>query len=256
MPTLSKAQLIEPESPWGAAFDQMYLELCSTRVPILTALGFYAEHNLPAPKENSDAVPTKDEEEQLRAIASALTVAAAASAIIPTGIMVATLEKVQSNPRLLMTGELPQPVEWEITCHYQRADEPSGTHWRDVWGDQVAAFPGEVEQPIEANIKKAAASALKQMQNGRKRGRTYNRANQILADRLGEIFRGSGQPIRRSNEPVMRHGEPVYVEGGGPFYDFLELVSKPLQRHLRGRGLAPVTVATIVRLVTDDFPKT
>jgi hypothetical protein len=47
----------------------------------------------------------------------------------------------------------------------------------------------------------------------------------------------------------------VYVEGGGPFYNFLELVLKPLQRHLRDRGLAPVTVAKIVRVVTDNFPK-
>src|ERR1700704_1004275 len=40
MPTLSKAQLVEPESPWGAAFDRMYLELCQNRIPILMALGF------------------------------------------------------------------------------------------------------------------------------------------------------------------------------------------------------------------------
>ena len=53
----------------------------------------------------------------------------------------------------------------------------------------------------------------------------------------------------------MRHGKLVYVEGGGPFYDFLDLVLKPLQRYLSDRGLAPVTVATIVTLVTDDFPK-
>jgi hypothetical protein len=45
MPTLSKAQLIQPESPWGAAFDRTYLELCQDRVRILTALGFYAEHD-------------------------------------------------------------------------------------------------------------------------------------------------------------------------------------------------------------------
>jgi hypothetical protein len=133
-------------------------------------------------------------------------------------------------------------------------NEPQGTHWRDVWGDQVAAFPGEVEQPTDANISKAARAAIATIQESRKPGRTHNRADQILADRLGQIFRGSGQPIRRSNEPVMRDGKSVYVEGGGPFYRFLELVLKPLQRYLRERGLAPVTVATIVRLVTDDFP--
>src|SRR5437588_6270847 len=112
MPTLSQAQLIEPVSPWKAAFDQMYLELCRDRIPILTALGFYAEHDLPPPEENSDAPPTKNEAEELRQIASALTVAAAASGTMPAGVMVATLLKVSKNPSLFFTRELPAPVEW------------------------------------------------------------------------------------------------------------------------------------------------
>ena len=254
MPTLSKAQLVESESPWGAGFDLMYLELCGDRIPILTTIDFYAKHDLPPPPENSKAILTKDEQEELRQIASALTVAAAASTTMPTAVLVASLLKVSKKPSLFFTRELPEPVEWAMACDYQRGDEQPGTHWRDVWGDQVARYPGEVEQPTEANIAKAARAALATIQESRKPGRTYNRADQILADRLGEIFRGSGQPIRRCNEPVMRHGESVYVEGGGPFYDFLELVLKPLQRYLRERRLAPVTVATIVRLVTNDFP--
>ena len=137
---------------------------------------------------------------------------------------------------------------------HQRGDEPPGTLARHL-GRPGRASSRASRAPIEASIKEAAACALKQMQNGRARGRTYNRADQILADRLGEIFRQSGQPIRRRREPVMRQGKLVYMEGG-PIYDFLELVLKPLQRHLRDRGLAPVTVATIVRFVTDDFPKT
>jgi hypothetical protein len=36
------------------------------------------------------------------------------------------------------------PVEWALAGDYQRGEEPPGTHWRDVWGDQVARFPGEV----------------------------------------------------------------------------------------------------------------
>jgi hypothetical protein len=255
MPTLARALLTEPECPWAEPFDQMYLELCRNRGPILTARGFYAEHDLPAPQVNSDAIPTADEETELRQIASALTVAAATSAAMPDAQLIATLSKVSNNPSLFLARELPAPVEWAIACEYQRTDEPRGTHWRDVWGDQVATFPGEVEEPAEANIAKAAAAALAGIQKTRKAGRPYNQANQILAKRLSEIFRGSGQPIRRRNVPVMRHGEAVYVEGGGPFYDFLELVLKPLQQYLRQRQLAPVTVATIVRLVTDDFPK-
>jgi hypothetical protein len=131
MPTLSKAQLIEPESPWGATFDQMYTQLCRDRAPILTTLGFYIEHDLSPPE---DAIPTKDEEEELRQIASALTVAAAASAEMPIGVLIATLKKVSKNPSLFFARELPQPVEWAIADDYRRGDELPGTHWRDVWG--------------------------------------------------------------------------------------------------------------------------
>ena len=46
MPTLARAELTEPESPWGEPFDQMYNVLCRDRVPVLTARGFYAEHDL------------------------------------------------------------------------------------------------------------------------------------------------------------------------------------------------------------------
>jgi hypothetical protein len=254
MPTLAKAQLIEPLSPWGAAFDQMYLQLCRDRVPILAALGFYAEHDLSPPEVISDAIPTKDEEEELRQIASALTVAAAASADMPTGVLVATLQKVSKDPSLFFARELPQPVEWAIADDYQRADEPPGTHWRDVWGDQVATFPGEVEQPTDLNIAKAASAASATIQETRKAGRTRNLADQILAVRLGAIFRRSGQPIRRRNEPVMRRGKLVFVEGG-PVYDFLELVLKPLRAYLHQRQLAPVTTETVVRCITDNFPK-
>jgi hypothetical protein len=254
MPTLAKAQLIEPESPWAAPSEKMYQELCRDRRLILTALGFYAKRDLPLPEEDSEGVPTTEEERELLPIAGALAAAAVESTVMPTAVLVASLLKVSKKPSLFFTRELPAPVEWAIACDYQRGEEPLGTHWRDVWGDQVARFPGEVEQPTEANIAKAARAAIATIQESRKPGRTHNRADQVLADRLGEIFRGSGQPIRRRNEPVMRDDKVVYVEGGGPFYHFLELVLKPLQRYLRERGLLEVTVATIVRLVTDDFP--
>jgi hypothetical protein len=111
-----------------------------------------------------------------------------------------------------------------------------------------------VEEPTEPNIAKAAAAAITRIQETRKAGRPYNAADQILAVRLGAIFRRSGHPIRRRREPVMRRDAVVYVESG-PVYDFLELVLRPLRAHLRERGLAPVTTETIVRRITDDFPK-
>jgi hypothetical protein len=52
----------------------------------------------------------------------------------------------------------------------------------------------------------------------------------------------------------MRRDEVVYVESG-PVYDSLELVLKPLRAHLREKLLAPVTTETIVRRITEDFPK-
>jgi hypothetical protein len=93
MPTLAKALLIEPESAWGAPSDKMYQELCQDRVPILTALGFYAKRDLPTPEENSDGVPTTDEETELLPIAGALVAAAEASTVMPTAVLVATLKK-------------------------------------------------------------------------------------------------------------------------------------------------------------------
>ena len=137
-----------------------------------------------------------------------------------------------------------------IACNYQRGDEKPGTHWSDVWGDQPAIFEGQVEVPTDANIKKAALAAIVRIQSTRKRGRRLNAANQVLADRLGEIFRQSGQPIARHRRADMRRGKLVYVEDG-PFYDFLRLVLPPLQAYLRERRLAPVTIDTIVRLATE-----
>jgi hypothetical protein len=123
MPTLAKAQLIESISPWRAAYDRMYLELRHDRAAILSAIGFYVEHGL-NPPEDPDAIPTDQEEDELRQIASALTVAAAASQAMSAGVLVATLAKVSKNPSLLFGRELPQAVEWSIACDYQRAEEP------------------------------------------------------------------------------------------------------------------------------------
>src|SRR3954454_14464103 len=163
MPTLAKPLLIEPESPWGVDF---YKELCRNRVAILSAVGFYAEHGLSAADVDPEADPTELEAEELREIAGALSVAAAASAVMPDRVLIASLHRVAKNPGLLLTRELPAPVEWAIASVYQRADEPPGTHWRDVAGDQLARSPGEVEQPTELNIANAACVVMEAIQQG------------------------------------------------------------------------------------------
>ena len=132
------------ESPWLETWDRMYRDLCLNRGPILTALGFYAEHDLPVPGIDLVGKLTEDEEAELRPIASALTRAAAASEVMPTGVLIATLKKVSKSPSLFFSGQLPAAVEWEIASNYQRSDEKPATNWRDVWGDQPALFEGQV----------------------------------------------------------------------------------------------------------------
>jgi hypothetical protein len=247
MPTLYKPQLIESESPWLAPSDRMYRLLCLNKGPILMALGFYAERDLAPPDPNEQHELTNEEEAELRPIASALTAAAAASEVMPNGILVASLKKISMVPSLFFTGALPGPVEWALACRYQRDDETPGTHWRDVWGNQPSTFEGEVQVPTELNLERAAKSAMRSMP--RKRGPPANPANQVLAHRLGEVFRLSGQRIVRHQDVVMAGGKAVLI-GVGPFFDFLNLVLPPLQGHLRERRLAPVTIETIVRLAT------
>jgi hypothetical protein len=253
MPTLAKAQLTEVESPWLEIWHRMYDYLCLNRGPILTMLGFYAEHNLPTPEVGSTSNVTNDEEAALGQIATALTLAAVASEDMPSGVLIATLKRVSKTPSLFLSGQLPAAVEWIIARNYRRGDEKRAMHWRDVWGDQPARFEGQVEIPTEPNIARAAISAICGLQKVRRRGRPYNPTIRLLADSLGDIFRRSGQPIVRHRQPDMLYGKLVFIESG-PFYDFLKLVLPPLQRHLRERELAAVTVDTIVRLVTEDFP--
>jgi hypothetical protein len=229
----------------------MYEDLCLRRRVILTVLGFYAEHDLPSSGPDLIGNLSKDEEAELRQIASALILALAASEVMPTGVLIASLGKVSKNPSSY-PGDLPAAVMWEIASNYQRSDEKPSTNWRDVWGNQPALFEGQAEVPNECNIARAAVSAIGRLQSARRRGRPYNPANRVLADHLGEIFRRNGQLIVRQRQWETRHGKPVLVEGG-PFYDFLNLVVPPLQRHLRERELAPVTVDTIVRLVVEDL---
>jgi hypothetical protein len=251
MPTLSKAQLIQRESPWQNASDRIYQELCRNRVPILVSLGYYKEHNLPVPEADPPEALSQDEETEIKPIAGALSVAAGASQVLPRGELIATLKRVSKEPCLLRQGQLPEEVEWAIARSYQRLDELPGTHWYDVWHGKVAFPKGKVEVPTDHNITKGALAALGLAQSAKMRGRPPNLANQILADELGHIFRRSGQRIVRRRIRIKRHGKTAFIEGG-PFYDFLGLVLTPLQKYLHERKLSPVTIDSIVRIATEN----
>jgi hypothetical protein len=168
------------------------------------------------------------------------------------GVLVATFKQVLKSPDLYFSGGLPGAVVWELASEYRRNDEKPGTHALDIWGGRSLFGEGQTEVPTESNIARAAESAIRRLQNTRRRGRPSNPANQILADLLGDIFRRSNQKIVRRLEPVMRGDKLVWIECGR-FYDFLNLVLSPLQQCLRERKLL-VPPETIVRLVTQDFP--
>jgi hypothetical protein len=79
MPTLSKPQLFERESPWRRESDRFLQKLCRKGVPILARLNYYAERDLPVPEADQLEVLVQDEEIELKRIAGALTFAAEAS---------------------------------------------------------------------------------------------------------------------------------------------------------------------------------
>jgi hypothetical protein len=160
MPTLSKPELIERQSPWDEASEQFYQELCLNRVPILVSLGYYEERNLPVPELGHEEMLSRDEETEIKSITGALTQAADASEILPRAVLIATLKQVSKEPCLFRHGQLPEYVEWAIARNYQRCDEKPGTHWQDVWSGKLAFPEGVAEVPTELNIGRGSGNWL------------------------------------------------------------------------------------------------
>jgi hypothetical protein len=177
MPTLYKAKLTEFETPWQKSWERMYRQLRLKRAPILTLMGFYAEHDLPIPRTDPGSNLTKDEDTELERIATSLTLAIVASEAMPVGVRIATLKKVARNPSSFFSGQLSGEIEWVIACNYRRSDEKAGTNWQDVLGKQPGHFDSQVEIPTERNIARAALYAVSRIQSARRRGRPYNPAN-------------------------------------------------------------------------------
>jgi hypothetical protein len=250
MPTLYKAELTEPEPPMKEMVDRMSKETEANARAILDALGYYAERDLKIPPKERKL--TEEEKIELDPIVNALIDAAVASVLMKDGVLISTLKKVAKNPSLFFTGELPAAVQWQMAISYQRDDEKLGTFAMDIWGSEqtICAYP--LERPTEANIKKSAEAAIDRVEKQQTSGRPRNRANQIIAHRLGIIFRSNGHSIVRRWQYDMRCKRLVQV-GAGPFYEFLELVLPPLNLYLREQGRPPVTIESVVRLVTEKF---
>ncbi len=252
MPTISKAQLAEPETPMLEIWDRMFNGLIPNARAVLDSLNYYTERDLQVPSQGSEL--TEDEKERLYPIASVLMEAAIESARMKEGVLVTTLDKVAKKPSLYFDGQLPAAVQWEIARDYRRGEERPGTFCMDVWGDEQTACPYALETPTEANIAKAAAAARCRIDELRTSGAPYNWANRILADHLGKMFRSSGRSIGRRRESAgkMFQGKVIYIEKG-LFHDFLALVVPPLNVYLHEQRLPPVTIESVVRLAIEEF---
>jgi hypothetical protein len=250
MPTLYKAELIEPEPPMAELCKRMFDGLVPNARPILDALGYYTERDLQIPGQESEL--TEEEKRELETIAKALIEAAVSCVGMKDGVLAATLKRVAEEPSLFFNGQLPAEVQWQIATDYQRSDERSGTFAMDIWGSGQTTCSYPLETPTEANIKRAAEAALDRVQQWRRRGRPHHRANEIIALRLGTIFRSSGHSIVRRWQYGERANRLIQVEIG-PFYDFLKLVLPSLNLYLLEQGRPPVTVESVVRLVTEEY---
>ena len=247
MPTKHKAQLTEPETPMPEIWDRMFEGLIPNARPILDCLGYYVEHDLQIPGQETEL--TEDEKRELEPIARVLTEAAVISVRMRGGVLVSTLDKIRKDPSLFFNARLPAAVQWEIAKNYQRDDERPGTCCMDIWGDDQTVFASSRAAPTEANIRKAAEAARRQIEQRRSSGRPHNLANRIVADDLGTIFRSIGHSIVRRWVPTDKlfNSKYIYVETG-PFHSFLELVLPPLNMYLREQRLPPVTINSVVRL--------
>ena len=247
VPTLYPPQLNDSTPSWLHIWDRMYAGLRPDAFRILAILEFYSERGLTEPDINNHRELTSEEDQRIGEIASALAIAADVGGAMPNGELIATLRALAKDPLQYDPDALPAAVQWELAQDYRRDGEKPGTYPLDIWGSEQVKGP--MEKPSPANIARAAQLAAKRIQAGRERGRRLNRATPVVAECLSKIFRSSGKAIVRHSEKEVRHRKMVRVEAG-PFYDFLELVLKPLQLYLRERKLPPVTIESVVRIVT------
>jgi hypothetical protein len=242
MPTLYNPQLQEVGSVWREPSVEMGRELSANKENVLGKLRFYCEHGRPEDFHGKFAreVRTK-EEEILSEIVGILTLAASISVKLRRGVLIATLQKVLINPALVYEPTFPAAVAWSLAQFYQRKKERPGTYWPDAMGERPANFPGRLRKPALPRIKAAASCALESLRNGRTPGRPPNFATDVLARKLGDIF-------RRYNPKITRHSldsSPHQIDGG-PFFEFAQAVLKPLQAYLHANCLPSVSARASV----------
>jgi hypothetical protein len=251
VPTRYSVKAYSPAPSWPSTWETMYRELEPHAVEILLGSGFYETTDIEATDSVAGCELSKEESAAIARIATVLTIAADAAHETPPGIVALSLGQVAKKPVLFRSKQLPPEAHWAITSHYRRADEEPGMHLQDVWGRRRVRFEAKAQRATDRNIARAANLAASSLQ--RPRGRPRNIANELLAEYLADIFRFFGGRIVRRQVPIdLEGGGILYVEGG-PFYQFLEKVIGPLQKHLKYHGLPSVTIETIERIAAERF---
>jgi hypothetical protein len=247
MPTLYPPQLSETATPMMDLWDIIHGALLSHAQTILTILNCYERFDL---ERSVDGELNEGEQQELNPIIRALMEAVQTIEAMPIHILISTLRRIARNPAQFFTEDVPAAVEYAIACNYQRASEKPGTFCLDVWGGPKVDCPYPLEAPTQFRIAQAAERACSCLAPVRSRGRPRHIAIDIVAEQMGSMYRASGHDIVRRLEPTMVRGRLSYAEAG-PFYDFLTLVLKPLNDHLRERRLPTITLASVVRHATE-----
>jgi len=171
----------------------MYLELCRDRVSILTALVSTPNTTPPGRefrRDSNDKGRGGITSDSQRADGRSGGVDRHASRVLA-----ATLLTVSKNPAVLHS-RASGTSRVGIACDYQRTTSPQGALARRL-GRPGCGLSGEIEQPTDVNIAKAAGAAIVSLQKTRKAGRSTIALIEFCR-RLGDIFRRSGQPVRRA----------------------------------------------------------
>jgi hypothetical protein len=251
MPTRYSAHQYRPAPSWLATWKSMYSKLEPNAVQILGPTGFYERFDIEMPNRVEGRNLGMEERAAIERIATALTIAADAAHRTPPGIVAAWLARIAKDPALFRSKQLPPEVHWLIASFYMREDERPGTHLQDIWGRRRVRFEAKPQRATNPRIARAARLAATSFR--RRRGRSPNVANDLLAEYLASAFRFFGGRIVRRQRPIDKKGGGVHYVEDGPFHQFLKKVTGPLQEHLKSYGLQRVTIETIERIATEQF---
>ena len=251
MPTVYKPQLIvQLAYQTHATYVREWLS--EHRRNVLETLRFYDEHGKLGDFEGRfDKQIDQSANDLLDEITGVLIEALCWMAVIPSGVMMATLDKIAKQPALGLSPLLPGEVDRLLACCYQCGDEKPGTFWPDVMRIRPKGFKGKPRPPTKLRIKNAAVLAQENVRQRRRKGRPSIDAHEPIATKLGSIFLRYQPSITRITD-VGTPGASTSKERGD-FLDFVESVLPPLNTILRNRGLARVTPLTIVRQATQIY---